>query len=597
MEELANKKSDLFLILLLAAVLFFSNIWGYDLWAPDEPRFAEIAREMIEERNWILPHDNGWIYTDKPPLFFWLVSLFSLMLGGVSSFSARIPSVLAGIGTIYLTYMIALRSLGRKTAFLSCLVLSTCYLFFDTARTAQTDMLLTFLIVLSFYLFYLAQGERLLRKRHLVLFYLVLALATLTKGPVGFLIPLGVVLLYLASIGEIKKVKELFPWDGIFLFLFVVVGWIVAATIAGKGEYSIWATLNRHVVDRFAEGLHHHQPFYYFLRTLPIDFLPWTLFFPSAFALSFKRLRSVERKEVGFLLCWFFFVFVLFSFSQEKRNLYLLPLFPAASIMVGHLLKSVLTGEDQDVPQRFSSMISYFLSGFILVSGFFLPFIASMKARYYLYESLILALVIVISGIAIFFLTFKKGWFLGLSFFYFPFFFTLGLALPLLSLIKNRDFLVPALLMGTVLVVGSVALLVEHIRKKLFNIFLILTLTISTFYLTAVFFAYPVLDEYKSAKEFSLKVSRVVKPYLKEGERLPIYKFYRSTYVFYSGFYLEVIPSEVELKALMDRENRTFCLIEENHLNDIIQKMSSPFYKICSETIGHRCMILISNQP
>jgi 4-amino-4-deoxy-L-arabinose transferase-like glycosyltransferase len=597
LKDTTSKKNDLLLILLLAAVLFFSNIWGYDLWAPDEPRFAEIAREMIEGKNWILPHDNGWIYTDKPPLFFWLVSLFSIMLGGVSSFSARIPSVLAGIGTIYLTYMIALRSLGRKTAFLSCLVLATSYLFFEKARTAQTDMLLTFLIVLSFYLFYLAQGERLLRKRYLVLFYLILALATLTKGPVGFLIPLGVVLLYLASIGEIKKAKELFPWRGIFLFLFIVVGWIVTATIVGKGEYNIWATLQHHVVNRFAEGLHHHRPFYYFLRTLPLDFLPWTLFFPSAFALSFKRLRSVERKEVGFLLCWFFFVLVFFSFSQEKRNLYLLPLFPAASIMVGHLLKSVLTREDQDVPQRFSSMISYFLSGFILVSGFFLPIVASMKARDHLYESILLALVIVISGVAIFLFTFKRGWFLGLSFFYFPFFFVLGLALPLFSLMKNKDFLMPTLLMGIVLIVGSAVLLIENIRRKLFNIILILTLTISTFYLTAVFFAHPVLNDYKSAKDFSLKVSRSVRPYLEEGERLPIYKYYHSTYVFYSGFYLEVIPSEIELKALMEREDRTFCLIAEIHLNDIIQRMSYPFHKIHSETIGHRSMVLISNQP
>lgn len=552
---------------------------------------------MIEEGNWILPHDNGWIYTDKPPLFFWLISLFSLMLGSVSSFSARIPSVLAGIGTIYLTYMLALRSLGRRTAFLSCLVLTTSYLFFDKARTAQTDMLLTFLIVLSFYVFYLAQGERKMRKRYLVFFYLVLALATLTKGPVGFLIPLGVVLLYLASIGEIKKAKELFPWEGILVFLLLVVGWITAATIAGKGEYSIWATLNRHAVSRFTEGLHHHRPFYYFLRTLPLDFLPWTLFFPSAFALSIKRLRSVERREVSFLLCWFFFVFVFFSFSQEKRNLYLLPLFPAASIMVGHLLKSILTREDQDVPQRFSSMISYFLSGLILVSGFFLPIVASMKAKDHLYESVLLALVIVLSGITIFLFTYKRGWFLGLSFSYFPFFFALGVALPLLSLIRNRDFLMPTLLMGIVLVGGSAVLLVENIRKNLFSIILTLTLTIATFYLTAVFFAYPPLNQYKSAKDFSLRVAREVRPYLKEGDRLPVYKFYRSAYVFHTGFYLRVIPSEIEMKALMDQESRAFCLIEESHLNDIVNRLSCPLYRIHSERIGHRFMVLISNQP
>jgi 4-amino-4-deoxy-L-arabinose transferase-like glycosyltransferase len=591
-----NRKNDLTLILLLAAVLFVSNIWGYDLWAPDEPTFAEIAREMIEEGNWVLPHNNGWIYTDKPPFFFWLISLFSLLLGEVSSFSARIPSVLAGIGTIYLAYLLALRSLGRKTAFLSCLVLSTTFLFFDKARSAQTDMVLTFFIVLSFFFFFMARSESLFRKRYVILFYLVLALATLTKGPVGFLIPLGVVLLYLASVGEIKKSKELFLWEGILLFLFVVVGWIAAATVVGKGEYNIWATLNRHVLNRFAEGLHHHRPFYYFLSTFPIDFLPWTLFFPAAFALAFKRLRSVERKEVAFYLCWFFFVFIFFSFSQEKRNLYLLPLFPAASIMVGHLLKSVIAGEDEDVPQRFSSMINYFLSGFILVSGFFLPVIVFMKARDHFFASIILGSVIILSAIAIFVLTFKRGWFLGISFAYFPFFFTLGLSLPILSIIKNMDFFMPVFFMGIILVIGSIILFIENLRKNSFKIFLVLTLTISTFYLTTVLFAYPILDNYKSARNFSLMVSKEVKPYLKEGERLPTYKLYRSSYVFYSGLYLELIPSEVELKALLDQEKRTFCLITEDYLNDILSRSDLPIYRIQSEKIGHRSMVLISNQ-
>lgn len=597
LEDSKNKKNDLFLILLLAAVLFISNIWAYDLWSPNEPRFAEIAREMIEEGNWILPHDNGWVYTDKPPLFFWLISFFSLILGEVSSFSARIPSVLAGVGTIYLTYLLALRSLGRKTAFLSCLVLSTAYLFFDTARSAQTDMVLTFFIVLSFFFFFMARSESVFRKRYVILFYLVLALATLTKGPVGFLIPLGVVLLFLASVGEIKKAKELFLWDGVILFLFIVVGWIVAATVVGKGEYSVWATLNRHVLNRFSEGLHHHRPFYYFLRTFPIDFLPWTLYFPAAFALAFKRLRSVERREVAFLLCWFFFVFVFFSFSQEKRNLYLLPLFPAASIMVGHLLKSVMVGEDEDVPQRFSSMINYFLSGFILVSGFFLPVVVFMKARDHFFASLILGFVIVLSAIAIFLFTFKRGWFLGISFAYFPFFFTLGLSLPILSIIINMDFFMPTIFMGVVLVIGSVLLFIENLRKNSFKMFLILTLTISTFYLTAVFFAYPVLNNYKSARDFSLKVSRKVKPYLKEGERLPTYKLYRPSNVFYSKIYLEVILTEVELKALLNQEKRTFCLMTEDHFNDILSRSDYPIYKIQSEKIGHLPMVLISNQP
>lgn len=596
LEDVTNKKNDLFLILLLAFVLFFSNIWGYDLWSPDEPRFAEVAKEMIEGKNWILPHNNGWIYTDKPPFFFWLVSLVSMMLGGVSSFSARIPSVLAGIGTVYLTYMITLRSLGRRTAYLSSIILTTSYLFFEKARTAQTDMVLTFLIVLSFLLFYLSQGERLSRRKYLLLFYLTLALATLTKGPVGFIIPLGVILVYFASIGEFRKIKEIFIWDGMILFLLIVVGWIVAATIVGQGEYNIISAINRHAVSRFAEGLHHHRPFYYFFKSFPLDFLPWTFFIPSAFVLAFSKLRSAERKEMAFSLCWFFFVFVFFSFSREKRSLYLLPLFPAASIMVAHLLRSVFAGQEE-MPKRFSSMINYFLSGCVFISGFFLPVMAFMKAKDYLFASFVLAFVIMASSVAIFIITLKRGWFHGLSLVYFPFLFALGVSLPMLSLMKNQDFLIPTLLMGIVLVLGSIFLFIEILRNSTFRIFLVLTLTICSFYLTTVFFAYPVLNEYKSAKDFSLCISSTVRPYLEQRERLPIYRTYRSSYTFYSGLYLEVISSEGELEQLLKEERRRFCLIYENNLKEIIGKLERPVYKLHSERIGHRSMILISNQP
>ena len=83
------------IVLLLAALIFICNIWGYDLWAPDEPFFGEGAREMLVDGHWIVPHINGVVNTHKPPLFFWLIALFSIPFGEVLSFTARLPSVLA----------------------------------------------------------------------------------------------------------------------------------------------------------------------------------------------------------------------------------------------------------------------------------------------------------------------------------------------------------------------------------------------------------------------------------------------------------------------------------------------------------------------
>ncbi len=596
MTPLFKEQNELLLILLLAAVLFFSNIWGYDLWAPDEPRYAEIAREMIEEGNWIVPHDNGWVYTDKPPLLFWLISVFSVLSGGVSSFAARLPAVCAGLGTVAVLYILCLRLFGKRTAFLSAMVLTTSYLFFDKARTAQTDMLLTFFIILSFFLFYRSQGGLPARRRSLLLFYCILALGTLTKGPVGFIIPLGVIVLYLASIGEMRKITEIYLLEGVLLFLVMVGGWIGTAAFVSHGEYNFFSAMNRHVIERYAEGLHHKQPFYYFIKTLPLDFLPWSLFIPASLSFFVSRLKSIERKETAFVLCWFFFIFVFFTFSTEKRNLYILPLFPAISIMVGHCFHMMLD-DVRAVPGRLAAAFNYFLSGLFFVAAFSLPMLAWVRAKDYFMLALILGAVIIVSGFFVFRTTLKQGWLKGTVLLYVPLLLGGGVLLPVVSKILYPDFFLPTLLMGVVCVTGSLALLFENRRAFSIRIPIIIAMTVSSFYMAAVLFAFPVLNDYKSARKFSETVSATVKEYLKEGERLPIYKTYRSSYVFYSGFYLDVVQTADELERVLESDERKFCLISEADLLDASEGMTVPVHRIYSEDIGHRSMILISNRP
>ena len=106
-------------VLILAAVLFICNTWGYDLWAPDEPFFGEGAREMVADGQWLVTHVNGVVNTHKPPLFFWLIALLSLPLGRVTSFTARLPSALASLGTVAMTLRLGRRSSSEKTAVLA----------------------------------------------------------------------------------------------------------------------------------------------------------------------------------------------------------------------------------------------------------------------------------------------------------------------------------------------------------------------------------------------------------------------------------------------------------------------------------------------
>ncbi len=120
---LSRPAFHLLILGLLASVIFFYNLGGWDLWNPDEPRYAQIAHEMAEDGNWILPRHNNRIYPDKPPVFFWLIALSYAVTGEVSSFAARFPSALAGVLGVLLTYLIGCRLKSSRAGFISALVL------------------------------------------------------------------------------------------------------------------------------------------------------------------------------------------------------------------------------------------------------------------------------------------------------------------------------------------------------------------------------------------------------------------------------------------------------------------------------------------
>ena len=124
-------------VLILATVLFLWFLWAHDLWAPDEPRFGEVAREMLVDGQWIVPHVNGVVYNHKPPLLFWLIAGLSVPFGRVLEFTCRLPSALAAIGTVALTIRLGRRFYGPRTAALAGVVLATSFLFWHTARRCQ----------------------------------------------------------------------------------------------------------------------------------------------------------------------------------------------------------------------------------------------------------------------------------------------------------------------------------------------------------------------------------------------------------------------------------------------------------------------------
>ena len=178
-------------LVVFSGVLFAVDTNQHDLWPPDEPRYAQVAREMLESGDWLTLRVNGEPYLEKPPLFFWAIAIVSAPFGDVNEMTVRIPSILSGIGTVVLTYLIAARLFGRRTAWWTGIILCTTMRFFWQARTAQIDMLLTLYLTLALLAFCIHRDTK--QPRWLVVLYGAIAAAIYAKGPVGVLFPLPMV--------------------------------------------------------------------------------------------------------------------------------------------------------------------------------------------------------------------------------------------------------------------------------------------------------------------------------------------------------------------------------------------------------------------
>lgn len=337
MDDLIDKKDSfpgyyLYIPLLMAVFLYMTGITSTDLWTPDEPRYAEVAREMIERGNYIQPYLNGEPYTEKPPLFFWMVAAGAKLFGDVNPFTVRLPSILSALGTLALLIAFISEFLDKKKAFLAAIILCVSPQFFSLARSGHTDMLLTFLITTSLVSFYRWYDRG--KYGYLIVFYLCLALATLAKGPVGMLLPLMVVMCFLTFRKEWEKIRKMHLYAGLPIAIAIVLVWYIPATQQSTG-YDIGPMVKRQIIGRIFNPSSHsvsifYWPFYQF-QSLAKGILPWTLLIPSAVIAAYRCRRCVP---LLFLLCWVFVIFGFFTIIASKRSLYILPMYPAIAALI-----------------------------------------------------------------------------------------------------------------------------------------------------------------------------------------------------------------------------------------------------------------------
>ena len=354
------------LITALVALVTVPALFTRDLWNPDEPRYMEVAREMVVRGEYVIPQLNGEVYSEKPPLFFWLAGL--LWRAGLGTNAGRIVTVLAVWGTLLLIYFVCRAALGSRTALLATAMAFTSLLLLKFAEIGVLDPLLTLLVsvavVLGWNALHRKAGPPALSWAGC---YAAMGLGTLTKGPVGFLVPALILVAYgLAN----RKAVRAGGWThlaGFALFAAIVGSWLVPAVLKGGPGYArtILVTQN---VGRAVQSYSHRNPFHYYLVRWPAYFFPWSPLLPLAVWAAFCR-RRPGQDVVLLGALWLVVPFVFFSLISGKRMNYVVPTTPAAGILLGWYLTGGLErGTKLMRAEQWLWRLSYGLTG-LLAAG------------------------------------------------------------------------------------------------------------------------------------------------------------------------------------------------------------------------------------
>jgi 4-amino-4-deoxy-L-arabinose transferase-like glycosyltransferase len=387
----------------MAALVLLSGLGSVDASAPDEPRYLQVAEELRSMEHGtgglVVLHLNGEVYTQKPPLYYWLAALFGLPTHRVTEFAARLPSALAGIAVIWLTLHLGTRLFGGFSGVLGAALLLSVFEFGHLSRRIQLDVLLTFFEMGALVAFWWLDRGLGGRRLHLTLMHGAIGLAVLTKGPVGLLIPFLVIFAYLVWEGRPREIARLFLSWRLLLSLGPALVWITAALAlapAGLADEAIGTNL----FGRFFAGTSHARPLYYYLYQLPLDFLPWTLLWPIAYLVGRRQVFNAAgnppdpetRRAWRFLLAWVSVSLVFFTISSGKRGLYMLPAFPALALICADSLQRYLSGRSR-LPRSLTvgaALVALLLAGAALeaasagLTGFAIalsdPFLAAIRS-------------------------------------------------------------------------------------------------------------------------------------------------------------------------------------------------------------------------
>lgn len=525
----------LLLVLGMGLLLFFPGLGNHDLWNPNEPVFAEAAREMQERGTWLLPYVNGEVYLDKPILYFWALRLASLPWGDITETAARLPSAVPALLTLLLVYCFGRRYFGGRAGVLAAAVLATTPVFVWEARFAQMDPMLMLFVFLSLLCFHRA------RCRHAALWLTAsgacAGLAVLTKGPVGLVLPGVTALVVLALERDLR-----FLWRPAWLagaagFLVVATPWYLTLAFTGHGDW-LQEFFLRQNAGRFLDPFDHARPFYYYGKRFLTDLFPWCLFLPLLLLDRPREKASPAERGAWRLMAVFgAVVLAFFSAAGAKRGVYVLPMYPAFALLVGRFLDRVLAGSTSDKLQRTARIFTQVAAVALATQG---------VVAVYLVQS------------------------------------------------RYPQFLGAAIWLAGITVAGAVILLLLNARGRTTAALATLMGTLAGIYLLASCFIMPQMDSYKSARPFSQRILA----HAGMNAPLRSFRFWkwRSNYLFYTRRLMPNMNSLAELEQFLAAPGQVYVLIREHDRQQLTEDLQAPFHSLETAHIGAKTIHLYSNQ-
>jgi 4-amino-4-deoxy-L-arabinose transferase-like glycosyltransferase len=329
------------IILAVAGLLFFVH-FRCPLQEPQEPRYAEIPRQMLSAGHFIVPIYHGQPYYDKPPLLYWLV-MGSYHLFGVHDWAARVVACTAGFLCVLVTYWWARRTIGGRAALIGALVLCLSGRFVQLARLLAMDGLLCLWVVAAWATAHVALTTGRTRWRWWLASAAACSLAILTKGFVALVLVAGPVFLYQI----LDQCAARLGWRSWMCYFGLVAGlagpWFVAMMVHDPGfaNYFFW----EHHVRRFVAPFDHAEPIWFYLPDVLLGMLPWTLLLPGLILCMGRRGPVRRPTGLGFFVLAALGSFLFFSLSGCKRSAYILPAMPPLALALGCYLDALLFRE------------------------------------------------------------------------------------------------------------------------------------------------------------------------------------------------------------------------------------------------------------